>query len=98
MSIAICTGMLDPAVRTEDPHRGVVKQVPTADGETDILMRATDGELGKICVSPWPFAAAKIHVACEGALLPPHFDDEPAMRAVLGNVTRVVLSTELRPA
>ena len=90
--------MQDPAVRTENPHRGVVKQVPTADGETDIHMWAIDGELGNICVSPWPFAAAKVQVSCEGALLPSHFDEEPAMRVALGNVTRVVLSTELRPA
>ncbi|HEX3992199.1 MAG TPA: DUF3891 family protein, partial [Acetobacteraceae bacterium] len=36
MSIAICTGMQDLAVRTDDPREGVVRQVPTAGGETDI--------------------------------------------------------------
>lgn len=97
-SIAICTGMQDPAVRTEDPHRGVVRQVPTADGETDIHLLPVGDDLTRIVVTPWPFAATKVQVVCEGALLPSHFDDEPAMRVALGNVTRVVLSTELRPA
>jgi hypothetical protein len=97
MSIAICTGMQDLAVRTEDPQRGVVKQVPTADGETDVCLRANDGDLAKVAVIPWPFSTPTVWVACEGILLAPHFHGEAAMRDALGNAPRVVLSAELRP-
>jgi len=98
MSIAICTGMQDPAVRTEDPRSGVIKQVPTAGGETDIHMWAIDGEWGKIAVSPWPFAAAQVQVACEGILLPRQtFDDASELRTRLQDATRVALAAELTP-
>jgi hypothetical protein len=97
MSIAICTGMQDLAVRSDDPQRGIVKQVPTAAGETDIHLRVVDGDLGKIVVAPWPFVAGQVQVACEGVLLPSRPDDEAAMRVALGTASRVVLSVELRP-
>ena len=98
MSIALCTGMQDLAIRTDDPRVGVVKQVPTAGGETDIHMFANDGDLTRVAVAPWPFAAAQVQVACEGILLPlQRLDDaaEPATR--LQDATRVVLAAELTP-
>ena len=96
MSIAICTGMRDMAVRSDDPHEGVVKQVPTAAGETDIRLLAAGGDLTTIVVSPWPFAAPVVHVSCEGILLPPlRFDEEAAMRGALRNATKIALSARL---
>jgi hypothetical protein len=97
MSIAICTGMQDMAVRSNDQQLAVIRQVPTANGETDIRLRAIDGDLGKIAVSPWPFAAAQVAVACEGIRLARMFHDEAELRAGLQDATRVVLATELWP-
>ena len=98
MSIAICTGMQDLAVRSDDPREGVIKQVPAAEGETDIRLRAIDGDLGRIGVSPWPFAAAQVQVACEGISLPSRkFDDASELRIGLQDAARVVLAAKLRP-
>jgi hypothetical protein len=98
MSIAICTGMQDLAVRTEDPRRGVVRQVPTADGETEIHLQAIAGDLRKIAVSPWPFAAAQVRVVCEGTALPlRRFDDAAELRIGLQAAKRITLAAELTP-
>jgi hypothetical protein len=78
---------------------GVVRQVPTAAGETDIHLRAVDGDSGKIAVSPWPFAAARVPVACEGILLPSGcFNDAGEMQINLSNAGRLSVSAELMPA
>jgi hypothetical protein len=98
MSIAICTGMADMAVSSDDPRQAVVSQVPTADGETDIRMRATSGDLTKIAVTPWPFDASAVQVSCEGILLPAQqFDDADEMRAALRSAAKTVLTAELSP-
>jgi hypothetical protein len=98
MSIAICTGMQDLGVWSDDPQLGVVKHAPTADGETDIRLRTIDGDVAKIAVSPWPFAAARVQVACEGIVLPTRkFDDAKDPRTGLRDATRIVLAAELRP-
>jgi hypothetical protein len=98
MSIAICTGMRDTAIRSADAREGIVKQVPTAAGETDIRLRSADGDYTTIAVTPWPFAAASLQVTCEGITLPPRrFADETQMRVALQNAKRVVMSAELVP-
>lgn len=98
MSIALCTGMQDQAIRMDDPRVGVVKQVPTADGETDIHMRALDRDLTAIAVSPWPFGASAVQVACEAIALPMRtFGDAAELRVALLGATRVVLTANLAP-
>jgi hypothetical protein len=98
MSIAVCTGMQDAAVRCDDPREGMVRQVPTANGETDIRLRVVDGDLARIAVTPWPFAAPAVRVVCEGVLLPSRrFEDVGQMRTVLRDATRVSLVWELAP-
>jgi hypothetical protein len=98
MSIAICTAMRDLAVRTGDPREAIVRQVPTADGETDLRMALVDGGMTNILVSPWPFAASSVRVACEGVLLSARsFGDDDALRLSLQSADRVVLSAVLRP-
>lgn len=98
MSIAICTAMQDLAVRTDDPRAGLVRQVPTADGETDIVLRMVDGDSRAIAVSPWPFAATQVSVACEGVALPPRmFRNEAELQTGLQVANRIVLAAELRP-
>ena len=98
MSIAICTAMQDQAIRTEDPREGVVRQVPTAAGETDIRMRAVDGDSERITVTPWPFIADAVQLTCEGILLPYRYSDQRDMWVALRNAARVVVAAELRPA
>jgi hypothetical protein len=98
MSIAICTGMQDLAIRSNDPNEGIARQVPTADGETDLHMVAVDSDVTRVAVSPWPFATSRVHVTCEGILLPSSsFNDEGRMRDALRNAECVVVSAELRP-
>ena len=98
VSIAICTGMRDLAIRSERAFEAKVKDVPTADGKTDLRLVAIDGDLSNIVVTPWPFATRGVRVTCEGVALPPRpFDDENEMRVGLRNAKCVVLAAELRP-
>ncbi len=98
MSIAICTGLRDVAIRAGDHGRGIVRRVPAADGEIDLQLSAIDGDLARIAVSPWPFAAPIVRVSCEGIMLPSRpFDDEAKMRVALRDARKVVLRAELTP-
>ncbi len=98
MSIAICTGMGDMAVRSGEPRVGIVRQVPTAAGETDLRLEAIGGDLTRIAVHPWPFAAPSVPVTCEGIVLPADpFTDEAAMRRALSDAARVTIAAELTP-
>lgn len=98
MSIALCTGMQDLAVRSDDPRVGVIKQVPTADGETDIHLLTTDEDLTTITVVPWPFSAAQVQVACEGIPLPSRrFADAAELQIELRDARRVALAVKLVP-
>ena len=53
-----------------------LKAVPSADGEVDVAV--SDGVL-----DPWPFAADRVALRCEGRRLRGRFDDEEAMRDAL---------------
>jgi hypothetical protein len=98
MSIAICTGLRDLAVRSDRAFEATVKDVPTADGKTDLRLVAVDGDLSNIVVTPWPFATRSVRVTCEGIVLPPRpFVDENEMRVGLRNAMGVALAAELRP-
>jgi hypothetical protein len=98
MSIAICTAMRDLAISTDNPHEAIIRQVPTAGGETDLHMVAVAGDAANIAVTPWPFAGPIVNVTCEGILLPTGpFDNEAHMRVALRNAQGVALSAELRP-
>jgi hypothetical protein len=98
MSIAICTGMRDIMVRTDDPHVGAIRQVPTADGETDVRMSVVDGDLTTVAVTPWPFAGRAVRVTCEGIELPASpFINQNEMRVALRDARRVTVAAELRP-
>jgi Protein of unknown function (DUF3891) len=97
MSIAICTGLRDLAIRSDRPFEAEAKGVPTAAGETDLRLLAVDGDMTNVVVTPWPFAAPRVRVICEGIDLPPQgFDDEHELRVALRNAKRVVLPTDLR--
>jgi hypothetical protein len=99
MSIAICTAIQDVAVRSEEPHRGIIRQVPTAAGEVDLVLRMIDGDSTRMTVAPWPFRVPTVPVVCEGTLMPPgHFADRATMRLALRDAARVVLLATLSPA
>jgi hypothetical protein len=53
-----------------------LRAVPTAAGETDVAV--CDGTL-----DPWPFAASRLSLRCEGRRLDGPYADEAAMRAAL---------------
>jgi hypothetical protein len=98
MSIAICSGLRDVAIRSDQPFDAIVRDVPTGAGSTDLVLSAVNGDLTTISVTPWPFNASVVTVHCEGILLPPvPFGTEAIMRAELRHQDSVVLSSELRP-
>jgi Protein of unknown function (DUF3891) len=98
MSIAICSGMQDLAIRSDGPFEATVKDVPTAAGEIDLRLLMVDADMTNVVVTPWPFAAPRVRLTCEGIKLPPQrFDDENKMRIALRNAKHVVLPTDLRP-
>ena len=73
------------------PYR--LEAVPAAGAAVDVDVRA--GAAGAIALDPWPFAAARVTVRCEGRRLVGRFDDEAAMRAALANAPWVTLDVEL---
>jgi hypothetical protein len=98
MSIAIRTLSRDVAIRSGDPREGVVRQVPAAEGDVDLRLRAEDAGMTAFTVSPWPFAAARVWVFREGSMLPSgSFADEAEMRAALREAEAVTVAAELRP-
>lgn len=66
-----------------------LRAVPTAHGEVDVAVG--DGTL-----DPWPFAADRVALRCEGRRLRGRFDDEPAMRAALAAAPWDTIAIELR--
>ena len=98
MSIAICSGMRDPAISGSTPREAVVRDVPTATGGTDLRLLAVNDDMDTIVVSPWPFVATTVRFKCEGTLLPScSFHDDSEMRVALRNARKVVISVDLRP-
>jgi Protein of unknown function (DUF3891) len=62
--------------------------VPAADGEVEIEVR--DGTL-----DPWPFAAPRLTVRCEGRRLAGRFEDQDAMRRALSAAPWVTIELDL---
>jgi hypothetical protein len=65
-----------------------LRAVPTASGETDIALR--DGTL-----DPWPFAADRVALRCEGRRLSGPYPGEAAMRAALAAAPWVTITVDL---
>jgi Protein of unknown function (DUF3891) len=62
--------------------------VPAAEGEVDVVVR--EGTL-----DPWPFAADRLALRCEGRRLTGNFDDEAQMRAALAAAPWETITIEL---
>ncbi len=96
LSIAICTGLRDPAVRSTTDGEGWIRAVPTAHGAVDLRIIALDADLTRFAVQPWPFSATSVRLACEGFELPPaRFTDQEQMRATLRQARRISVVAEL---
>jgi hypothetical protein len=62
--------------------------VPAAHGEVEIAV-------GEDTLDPWPFAADRVALRCEGRRLRGRFDDEEAMRAALAAAPWETIAIEL---
>jgi hypothetical protein len=88
LSLILCQGF------TGEQH---VSQVPTADGETTLLLTKTADQLHQVTISPWPFRHSEVTLLYEGRLLRETFTEENAMREALQRDCWVSLSTMLKP-
>jgi hypothetical protein len=76
-----------------------VPNAPTGSGNTcGLRLHARDGDREDLVVDPWPFAAERVELACEGARLRGRFADERAMREALETAERVPVVATLRPS
>jgi len=87
-SLALCHGPREP--RT-------VGRVPTADGETALVLTPDPEAADPFVVSPWPFSRDRVVLAFEGRRLPDTFASEEAMRSALAGAPWVSFQTVLRP-
>jgi len=87
MSLVLCHGRREP--RTIGP-------VPTAEGETALVLTPGPAAADPIVVSPWPFGRDAVELAFEGRRLPDTFASEEAMRAALAGAPWVSFRTVLR--
>jgi hypothetical protein len=71
----------------------VLEAVPAAEGELDVAVRG--GLEGGVTLEPWPFAAPRVALRCEGRRLTGRFEDEEAMRAALAAAPWVTLDVDL---
>ncbi len=77
------------------PHD--VEGVPTAADPVTLHLGHVAGAPGRLTLEPWPFAAERVSVHCEGRRLAGRFDDEEAMRAALARAPWATLRFELLP-
>jgi Protein of unknown function (DUF3891) len=68
-----------------------------ASGDDDDAELTVAGDGTRATVDPWPFAAERVRVRCDGRRLTETFDDEDAMRAALERAPWVTLEFELAP-
>ncbi len=59
---------------------------------------ALDGDPTRVSVSPWPFRASEVTVACEGRLLTETYGDEQELRRGLAKAQWTTIETRLSPA
>lgn len=86
LSLALC---LDYAPYT-------VTDVPAAGAAVELTV-APSGEPGRLTLDPWPLAAPRLEVRCEGQRLTGSYDDDRALRDALASAPWETLAFELRP-
>jgi hypothetical protein len=89
MSLEICWGV--------DEERRI-PDVPTAGaGRTELRLRSRQDDPADLVLDPWPFAADRVGVRCEGRRLGGRFSDEETMRRALAETESVTIAATLRP-
>jgi len=82
ISLALCLGW-----------QTLMNDVPGATGSVELSLRMTGADL--FALHPWPFAADRLDLRCEGRELAGAFDDEQAMREALDRAPSKCLSFTL---
>jgi Protein of unknown function (DUF3891) len=82
ISLALCLGW-----------QTLMNDVPGATGSVELSLRMTGAD--QFALHPWPFAADRLDVRCEGRELAGTFDDEHAMREALDRAPSTRLSFTL---
>ena len=59
---------------------------------------ALDGDATRVAVSPWPFRAHDVTLACEGRLLTETYGEEQELRRGLAKAPWATIETRLTPA
>ena len=88
MSLAICRGVRE---------RVTVAGSPTAGEPVDLTLDSIDGDLARITVDPWPFAAEAVEVVAEGILMPFRAKDQAELDRALATAERRVIAARLTP-
>ncbi len=89
LSLMLCMGVHSPRQ---------VEQVPTATGETNLVLAPIDADPTRITVAPWAFWSDSVTLVFEGRVLRQPFVSEEAMREVLRTADWVTITTTLTPA
>ena len=91
LSLALCHGSAT-----------TLESVPSAQGDVTIQVEPAGAPAGvetaRFAVDPWPFAADRVVVGCEGRRLAGSFADERALEAALATAPWVSLRWALTPA
>jgi hypothetical protein len=89
LSLMLCMGVHEPRQ---------VEQVPTATGETNLVLAPIDANPTRITVAPWAFRSDSVTLVFEGRVLRQSFVSEEAMREALRTADWVTIMTTLTPA
>lgn len=88
LSLMLCMGV-------HEPRR--VEQVPTATGETNLVIKPIDGDPTRITLAPWAFRADSVTLVFEGRVVKQPCKSEEAMREALRKADWITISTTLTP-
>jgi hypothetical protein len=88
LSLLICMGRREPEV---------IREVPTAKGLGEIIMRPKEGDPWGFTLAPWPFRGSSIKLVCEARLLDKKYRTTHEMQMAIKNARILPLQFELSP-
>jgi hypothetical protein len=71
-----------------------LRDVPSTEGPVDIELTEGGGP-HRLCLDPWPFAAERVHVRCEGRRLQGPYESDDSMRDALATAPWEMVEFEL---